>query len=91
LRFILSARQLGFSVKDIGEIIHTSEQGMSSTTFRKIVENLFWAWFYNLVAIPIAAVGLLHPMIGVIAMTISSLSVIGNSLRLKRVKLNVDK
>ena len=64
---------------------------MSRTTFSQIVENLFWAWFYNLAAIPIAAVGLLHPMIGVIAMTISSLSVIGNSLRLKRVKLNVDK
>jgi len=64
---------------------------LSRATFHKIVENLFWAWFYNLAAIPIAAVGLLHPMIGVIAMTTSSLSVIGNSLRLKRVKLNVDK
>lgn len=64
---------------------------LSRATFRKIVENLFWAWFYNLAAIPIAAIGLLHPMIGVIAMTTSSLSVIGNSLRLKRVKLTVDK
>jgi Cu+-exporting ATPase len=63
---------------------------LSRATFRKIVENLFWAWLYNLAAIPIAAVGLLHPMIGVIAMTSSSLSVIGNSLRLKRVKLTVD-
>ena len=64
---------------------------LSRATFRKIVENLFWAWFYNLAAIPIAAVGLLHPMIGVIAMTTSSLTVIGNSLRLKRAKLTVDK
>ncbi|MFU8883807.1 MAG: hypothetical protein ACNA7Q_15715, partial [Rhodobacterales bacterium] len=53
-------------------------------------ENLFWAWFYNLAAIPVAALGLLHPMIGVIAMTASSLSVIGNSLLLKRAKLTVD-
>ncbi len=64
---------------------------LSKAIFRKIVENLFWAWFYNLAAIPIAAVGLLHPMIGVIAMTSSSLSVIGNSLLLKRAKLAVDK
>ncbi len=60
---------------------------LSKATFRKIVENLFWAWFYNVAAIPIAALGLLHPMIGVIAMTASSLSVIGNSLLLKRAKL----
>ncbi len=62
---------------------------LSRATFRKILENLFWAWFYNLAAIPIAAVGLLHPMIGVIAMTISSLSVVGNSILLKRVRLEV--
>ncbi|WP_210880357.1 heavy metal translocating P-type ATPase, partial [Roseovarius autotrophicus] len=64
---------------------------LSKATFRKIVENLFWAWFYNLAAIPVAAVGLLHPMIGVIAMTVSSLSVIGNSLLLKRARLEVRK
>ena len=63
---------------------------LSKATFRKIVENLFWAWLYNLAAIPVAALGLLHPMIGVIAMTASSLSVIGNSLLLKRAKLTVD-
>lgn len=64
---------------------------LSRATFRKIVENLFWAWFYNVAAIPIAALGLLHPMIGVVAMTASSLSVIGNSLLLKRAKLGVEK
>ena len=57
---------------------------LSRATFRKIVQNLFWAWFYNLAAVPIAAIGLLHPMIGVIAMTASSLSVVGNSILLKR-------
>jgi P-type Cu+ transporter len=62
---------------------------LSRATFRKIVQNLFWAWFYNLVAIPVAAAGLLHPMIGVIAMTMSSLSVIGNSLLLKRARLRI--
>lgn len=62
---------------------------LSKATFRKIVENLFWAWFYNLAAIPVAALGLLHPMIGVVAMTVSSLSVIGNSILLKRVGISV--
>ena len=57
---------------------------LSRATFRKIVQNLVWASGYNLAAIPVAAVGLLHPMIGVIAMTASSLSVIGNSLLLRR-------
>ncbi|MBF8221077.1 heavy metal translocating P-type ATPase [Halomonas sp. 328] len=57
---------------------------LSRATFGKIVQNLVWASGYNLAAIPIAALGLLHPMLGVIAMTASSLSVIGNSLLLKR-------
>ena len=64
---------------------------LSKATFRKILENLFWAWIYNLAAIPIAALGLLHPMVGVVAMTTSSLTVIGNSLLLKRTQLEVKK
>lgn len=60
---------------------------LSKAIFSKIVQNMFWAWFYNGAAIPIAAIGLLHPMIGVVAMTASSLSVIGNSLMLKKTKL----
>jgi P-type Cu+ transporter len=62
---------------------------LSRATFGKIVQNLFWAWFYNGAAIPVAAAGLLHPMVGVIAMTASSLSVIGNSILLKRRKIGV--
>jgi Cu+-exporting ATPase len=64
---------------------------LSRATFNKILQNLFWAWFYNVAAIPVAALGLLHPMVGVIAMTASSLSVIGNSLLLKRARLEVHK
>ena len=64
---------------------------LSKATFSKIVQNLYWAFGYNVAAIPIAAIGLLHPMIGVIAMTSSSLSVIGNSVLLKRKRIGVDK
>jgi len=63
---------------------------LSKATFSKIVQNLYWAFGYNVAAIPIAAIGLLHPMIGVIAMTASSLSVIGNSVLLKRARIGVD-
>lgn len=60
---------------------------LSRAIFRKIKENYFWAWFYNAVAIPVAMFGLLHPMIGAAAMAISSLNVIYNSLRLKKVNI----
>lgn len=62
---------------------------LSKATVSKIVQNLFWAWFYNVAVIPIAALGLLHPMIGVVAMTASSLSVIGNSLLLRRARIGI--
>ncbi len=56
---------------------------VSRLTFRKIRENLFWAFFYNLLAVPIAVLGLLHPVIAEIAMATSSVSVVTNANRLK--------
>ncbi|MDP6845803.1 MAG: copper-translocating P-type ATPase [Candidatus Nanoarchaeia archaeon] len=60
---------------------------LSKATFGKIKQNLFWAFAYNIVAIPLAVGGLLHPVVAEIAMALSSITVVSNANLLRRARI----
>ncbi|MBZ0182477.1 MAG: heavy metal translocating P-type ATPase [Melioribacteraceae bacterium] len=71
------------SIKDIYKAINLSKKTVSA-----IKQNLFWAFIYNVIGIPLAATGLLNPMFAALAMSLSSVSVVSNSLRLRNSKID---
>ena len=78
-----------------GDIVLTNDSlsgvvsaiNLSKATFSKIKQNLFWAFGYNIVAIPVAIAGLLSPIIAEIAMALSSITVVSNANLLRRKKI----
>ena len=78
----IDAADVALMKGDLMALVEVVQLGRA--TYDKIVQNLFWAFGYNLVFVPLAMVGLLHPVIAAICMALSSLNVIGNSLRLRK-------
>jgi Cu+-exporting ATPase len=98
----LSKAAVGISFSEASEIARQSSQIVlikpdfvalkhahiiAVQTYRTIRQNLFWAFFYNALAIPLAAMGFLSPMIAALSMAFSDVIVIGNSIRLRFTKL----
>jgi len=94
----LAAAELGIAAgggtdiaKEAGHIVLVSDDlarlpeaiRLSRATMKRIYLGLFWAFFYNVVLIPVAALGLLHPMFAAGAMALSSVSVVSNALYLR--------
>ncbi|HRE98564.1 MAG TPA: HAD-IC family P-type ATPase, partial [Flavobacteriales bacterium] len=94
----LAAAEIGISLGESSQIAIQSSQvvilrndlsGISTVisiarlSLKTIHQNLFWAFFYNVLAIPVAAFGLLSPMIAALSMAFSDIIVVGNSIRLK--------
>ena len=72
-------------------VVHMVEAvNLSRATFRKIKQNLFWAFFYNIAMIPLAVIGWMHPVLAEIAMATSSITVVGNANRLRKVDIRPD-
>lgn len=82
---ISAAQIILLDTNDLSKLIRAFQ--ISKHTLNTIKQNLFWAFFYNVLAIPLAAFGFLNPMIAALTMAFSDVVVIGNSLRLRTKKI----
>jgi len=80
----IEAADITLMKNDLTSVVSAIE--LSRQTLKKIRQNLFFAFFYNVLGIPLAAFGMLNPVIAGAAMSLSSVSVLGNSLLLKRIR-----
>jgi Cu+-exporting ATPase len=71
---------------DLSAVVRATK--LSRATFAKIRQNLFWAFFYNVVMIPLAIIGVMHPVLAEIAMAFSSINVVTNSRRLQKADIS---
>jgi Cu+-exporting ATPase len=78
----MQAADITLKQGDVGHILHAVR--IARLARRVILQNLAWAFGYNVLAIPLAAFGLLHPMLAAGAMACSSVTVVMNALRLRR-------
>jgi len=82
------AIEAGDIVLTTGSLVAVTQSiNLSKATFKKIKQNLFWAFAYNTIAIPLAIMGLLHPVIAEIAMAASSITVVTNANLLRRKRI----
>ena len=81
----MEAADITLAGGELGKILHAIH--LSRASVRIIKQNLFWAFCYNITGIPLAALGVLHPVLASAAMALSSVSVVINSLRLKNVNI----
>lgn len=82
---VQSAQIVLLNDKDLSQVYEAYL--ISKHTLKTIKQNLFWAFFYNVLAIPVAAFGFLNPMVAALAMAFSDVIVVGNSIRLKTKKM----
>lgn len=84
------AIEVGDIVLVKGSLIGVVEAiNLSKATFKKIKQNLFWAFAYNAIAIPVAIAGFLHPIVAELAMALSSITVVTNANLLRSVRISI--